>query len=262
MFTVWIETVVIPEGMKIIGSSAFADCASLKETVFSSTLEVISNEAFKNCISLEKLQFNGDVNRVGAAAFENCKKLKNFTMSEKIAISSGVFAGCESLSLTAKGETENYIVGEHYIINTINGEKELIWCNDTSRLPADGSYTSIGKGVFEGCGNVTEYTVPPSVKFIRNGAFQNCPSLKKITFSGSAIIFIPDNAFSCCTALESVTFGGKEYGIGEGAFEGCTALRELVLPEAMTTIGEGAFYGCTALESVTFGGKPHSILSN
>ena len=86
--------------------------------------------------------------------------------------------------------------------------------------------TAIGRGLFMGCTNLKEITVPETVATIEGYLFDGCTSLKKAVINGGS------------------------NNIGEFIFNGCTALEELTLP-----------YAGFSLESVN-AEKPSASLTN
>ena len=81
--------------------------------------------------------------------------------------------------------------------------------------------------------------------------FNECTSLKSITIPGS-VTFIGEGAFQMCTGLTSVTILEGVESIGEGAFGLCMSLVSITVSSSVTSIGEGAFMYCMSLTSVTF----------
>ena len=65
-----VKTFIIPEGTRVIGSSAFAGCAELSEVIIPSTLVRIEPGAFVGCKSLEDLNVPLSVMKVGVDAFK------------------------------------------------------------------------------------------------------------------------------------------------------------------------------------------------
>lgn len=65
-----VKTFIIPEGTRVIGSSAFAGCAELVDVIIPSTLIRIEPGAFVGCKSLEDLNVPLSVMKVGVDAFK------------------------------------------------------------------------------------------------------------------------------------------------------------------------------------------------
>jgi len=80
---------------------------------------------------------------------------------------------------------------------------------------------------------------------IGNSAFENCVSLKTVSF-GPNFQKIGGKAFNNCTGLESINFCNTE-SIGDGAFANCTSLEALRLPATLKELGTAAFFNCRSL---------------
>jgi len=117
--------------------------------------------------------------------------------------------------------------------------------------------TSIGKGAFGFCDNLTEVVFPDSLTSIGDGAFYRCDGLTEVVFPDS-LTSIGITAFYFCYNLTEVVFPDSLTSIGESAFRECHNLTEVVFPNSLTSIGEEAFYECSGLTEVVF---PDSLTS-
>ena len=75
------------------------------------------------------------------------------------------------------------------------------------------------------------------------GAFENCTSLKSVTFPGS-MTKIGREAFSGCSSIKSITIPPNITEIGWRAFFNCTSLKNITIPPNITKVGYQAFHGC------------------
>lgn len=141
--------------------------------------------------------------------------------------------------------------------------------------------TKVGDDAFKGQQNITEITLPSTVKSIGKRAFYGCKDLKNITFAkkanatgrtplmsrDSTVVEIPttieevgEEAFAQCTSLYAITLPEGLHTIAKGLFKGCFSLTTVNYPLSVYTIEDEAFYGCTnlhpfVLESVTTVGR-------
>lgn len=106
--------------------------------------------------------------------------------------------------------------------------------NETLRTVVLPHATDIEDGTFDGCVNLTSVSVPATVDYIGNNAFNGCSSLESLSFTG--IKGIGDNAFSGCDNLTTIIFNSPK---GDTA---ARARRVARTPRA-ESISEDAFNG-------------------
>ena len=70
-----IKSIVLPEGLKIIGSSAFAYCSRLETVIFKGNVTSIGNSAFRYCTELEEITLPASVSIIAESAFSHCTNL-------------------------------------------------------------------------------------------------------------------------------------------------------------------------------------------
>lgn len=80
--------------------------------------------------------------------------------------------------------------------------------NETLRTVVLPHATDIEDGTFDGCVNLTSVSVPSTVDYIGNNAFNGCSSLESLSFTG--IKSIGDNAFSGCDNLTTIIFNSPQ----------------------------------------------------
>ena len=217
----------IPNGVTIIGESAFKGCKSLASVTIPASVTSIEDGAFDECggfavtyggtlaqwcqmdndcalldnaksiklsdgtdlKSLTTLEIPSGVTKIGDSAFDSCWDLKSVTIPGSVkSIGAWAFCGCTSLA--------------------------------SVEIP--GSVQSIGRNAFDGCTSLASVTIPASVKSIEGFAFRNCTSLASVEIPGS-VTSIGGDAFWGCTSLKEVKYGGteeqwKKIDIGSDAF--------------------------------------------
>ena len=100
--------------------------------------------------------------------------------------------------------------------------------------------TTIEDGAFSGCGGLTSISLPNSVTYIGDHAFENS-GLTSITLH-EGIGYIGAYSFAECKAITSVSFPDSVKHIGEGAFKGDSGIVSLDLNK-VESIGNSAFEG-------------------
>lgn len=71
-----LESIVVPNGVKLIDECAFGGCTSLKSITLPSTLEKIEESAFEGCTSLKEIVLPDGMQSVSPDAFKDCTDIK------------------------------------------------------------------------------------------------------------------------------------------------------------------------------------------
>ena len=294
-------SVVLPETLTKIESSAFSCCRSLQSVYFSEELTEIGYIAFEDCTTLECLAFPETLTRIGDSAFSGCSSLKNIEFSKSLTtIGARAFMNCEALQLLNFPEIKiDYYAfygckSLHTIVFTGAskiGEEAFERCPNLQKIVFPENNVHVSSNAFAYCpklatielsqssvksttqspkifigyeafrGCVSLKTMPLAMTEINNGAFRDCTALQTIEFSDS-MSTISDYAFFCCTSLRNLDYPKNLTEIGDYAFNGCTSLESLIFPETLISIGVSAFHGC-GLETVTFlGVEPPYLYKN
>jgi hypothetical protein len=85
----YINTVVIPRGVRRIGRSAFASSYNLTTVTLPEGLTVIDDSAFSNCGNLMRVNIPAGIVAIGSSAFSNCNKLIVVNMPADVSYLSG-----------------------------------------------------------------------------------------------------------------------------------------------------------------------------
>ena len=238
----------------------------------------IGDCAFNECKNLTQITIPAGVENIGEWAFSESENLTQITIPASVtSIGFGAFMGCDKLQMCMSPNNEYAVLGNCLIDKN---RKEIIFGNALSKIPNDGSVTSVGYGAFGYCENLTNIDIPNSVINIANLAFGGCKNLTKINIP-SSVTSIGDEAFFECENLTridipaSVTSIGKEVfstcknltqinipisvkSIEQRAFNRCENLTQITIPAGVTSLGHGAFYRCKNLTHINI---PSSVTS-
>ncbi len=270
-----IEEVVIPEGVKTIGSYAFANLTALKKVVLPSTLERIDFGAFYGCSALTEVEGIEKVKFINRGAFEGCSLRGTVELTNAVAIADRAFAGNTKLDGVVLGKNVQsvgaYAFAGNIGLDSVKIEAEII---------------KLGQYAFDGCESIKEISINAAV--IPTAAFNECKSLEIITL-GKDVSVIGEYAFSNAAATKIIvdknnkTFASAESGeyltnkagdelllvapgikgelnitygkitsIANGALSGNLNITSVNIP-SVTKVGNYAFAYCERLTEIKLG---------
>ena len=230
----------LPQGVKGIGTRAFAEFWDLETVVIPDTVKRIGRSAFFECTFLDEVEIPDSVLTIGKGAFENCSYMQTLFVGTGVRkVDDRAFARCASLQAVAFADGLESI-GECAFSND--------WRMLSVSLPH--SVTNIGEGAFAACRRVKGVAVPANVMKLADmfpAAYTNIESV--VVAIGETDIM--DDMFNGCAALVDFTWSGSETNVGERAFIGCESLASVAMPDSVSRIGAEAFKGCSSLHDLT-----------
>lgn len=135
-----LESVDLPERLKVVGRYSFQNCGSLVGVRLPENVSSVGDYAFQNCGSLAGVELPKGMSFIGNCAFQNCAGLKSVELPEGL---------------------------------TVIGRSSFSSCGiESVGLPE--SLTSIGDYAFYGCGNLSEAEISQNVESIGQSAFSKC----------------------------------------------------------------------------------------
>lgn len=253
-----LKKVILPDGLKTIGSHAFSD-TRITEIKLPSSLEKIGDNAFANCRYLTDISIPDGVHTIGSEAFKLCAQLKKVALPKNLkSIGMNAFSqsGIEEIVLSCSLERFAYAFSS---------------CDSLKKVTVEKGVKEISDSAFSYCGALKEVVLPDGLEEICESAFSCCEALEKINVP-FGLKSVAENAFWKCPKLphsygalslseEHVIDGnglqnlsietfvickGTEV-IEENAFKGCEKLKMIFIPKSVKTIGKNAFEGCKAV---------------
>lgn len=211
----------------------------------------IEDGAFEGCNKLTSVKIPANINYIGTRAFnaEGLLEIMVSDMNSNYCAISGVLFSKDTTTLV------QYPIGREDI---------------TYEIPQHVS--TIGKYAFANGENLTEITVPGTVKTIDDGTFSECTNLLTIGFEDGleqinaeafygckkltefvlpdSLTYIGDRCFQNCSGLLTMGIPSRVWYVGTSAFENCTKLASVVLPSQLLTLNPRTFFKCSALTDV------------
>lgn len=284
-----LESVKLPEGLKVIGDCAFCG-TDLKKINLPDSLEEIGNSAFENTKikkidlpngleTIGKMAFSGSklqevvipksVKKIGFSAFSKTK-LESVTVPKTVDdVGKFVFSNCEELK-TAEWNYTSIPAGTFYRCKELTKIKtdaklkeigtEAFAHSSIKAFHMPDSVKQLGKYVFYNCDKLESVTVSKNVPAITRGTFQGTDSLSKLDIH-NGVKTIGTKAFTF-SGIKKVTLPNSITKVMPRAFANASNLTSIVLSDNMTRIYHDTFINCGSLENVTFGSKTTKIGEN
>lgn len=259
-----------------VNDSAKAFLETVTELIVEDGIKAIGSYAFANMPALEKVTFKGEAD-LSDHVFLNCPKLKEVTFEKAAVIGEESFYGCESLTkLTFKSDAtfeEKALASAESLADiSLNDEAKVVGLSDQKDSPYMKNYPvdfiMNGSTLVFYKGNDEEVTIPLNVTKIGDGAFAGKEKLKTVNIT-KYVDTIGDNAFAGCSSLENVNFAtfGSVKNIGSGIFDGTPYYDDfdgdfftignvlikylgddeyVYIPNTVTSIAPDCFMGCYA----------------
>ncbi len=213
-----LKSIVLPNSLKTISASAFADCNQLTEINLPESLIHIGELAFTRCINISDIMIPKNVEKIGNGAFS---------------------CGIGLTNIQIDSENTAYYVKNNCLINK-KTQTLMAGCK-SSIIPDDNTVKSIAPFAFYGCELLTNISIPSSVTAIGESAFANCHSLICTVVIPDGVERIESASFENCYRLPNVILPKNLTSIAYRAFYGCYNLTSITIPENVTAISEIAF---------------------
>lgn len=202
-----LETLVIPDSVKYIGS------------------EAICGEALKNITMPQNLEYMGKRILYGTAYDADPANRVDGIQYHGQYLIAGIRIGYAELdSSDPSAPTLNRQIHEWEAV----GDIEI----------REGT-TLMGVNAFE-MSNITSVKIPSTLRSISKLGFYWCKNLNNVVIPGT-VKEIGDNAFSWCESLSNLTISEGVEHIGQAAFFRCNSLNEVTIPKSVTQIDMHAF---------------------
>lgn len=259
--------IVVEEGTKKIGASAFDSSEALKEIVIPESVTTIGVGAFTGC-TFETIDISG-VTTISQVAFQLCDNMRSITVGEKLEhIGMSAFAYCSSLEQITIPAAVTEIDANAFEGCVALSAIDVAEGNENYRSWDGALFSNDGVLLAYPLGRADEvFTIPAFVTSIDGTAFVMSYHLEAFEVEEESEYF---------TAVDGVLFTkdkktlvaypsnrvGEKYTIPEGTeviaerafgsrmLNNGAELKEVVFPSTLKKISDGAFMSCMTIEKI------------
>lgn len=270
-----VRIVKFMDGSKVteIAPEAFSGCTTLEEIHLPNSLTKIADGVFTGCSSLKIVELGTDVESIGKGAFSrtaitsirgkkvktlgenaflSCRSLNNADFPVLEEIGDGAFMECSNLGSSMAFPSTLKKVGD----SAFSG------CAFTTLdLTSITSVVEFGDSAFENNVRLTSVKLPDTLEVVSSRMFYGCKQLSTLVMgTASGMLWkISTSAFENCSSLKTVTFFNVK-NVEDKAFEGCNSLETIIFKYQGTNdsdfvISEAAFPEKSGVTIKGFDGK-------
>ena len=234
----------IKEGTLGIAGSAFLDCIGLSNITMPNSVTHIEGSAFEGCSALTNITIPNSVIKIGLSAFSGCSELASISIPNSV-----TFIGTDAFLGTAWYNNQpDGLVYAGFVAYKYKGSIPEY----TNIIIREGT-VGIAPAAFRDCSNLISVTVPSSVTFIGNLAFQGCSDLETLNFNavscedfGNVVQSLPFYDLN----ISTINIGNNVEKIPACFVYGMSGLMNLRIPGSVTSIGQASFSKCSGLTNV------------
>lgn len=244
-----LSEIVLPDGLKNIGSKAFYNCVALTSIDIPDTVSRINSQAFYAC-GFKSVNLPTSLVYLGTSAFAY-SQLTNIDLERCAALDDlayGAFQRTKLTSLTIPDRFDEIPPYCFYYVNTLTtvklgnvrklGERAFSYCTKLTEMDFGDCLESIDSRVFSNCYLLDDVILPDTVVTVSGYAFQRCDGLSKITLGKNMKYF---GAYPI--EADGITFGAVENVLWQ-----CYAIKEIAVADGNPyyTVTDGVLYGSHA----------------
>ena len=251
----------LPQNTKIIEEDAFMNAVNLGHVTCPDGLLEIKDGAFQQCYELQFVNLGKSLISIGESAFSSDSALFDIKIPDTVE-----FIGQYAFLNANFAVAMNLYDGIYYVGNETNP-----YVMAYKAQSSGGTSLTLKEGtriIYDGCfgsnTQLTELTIPDSVRYISGETLGICENLTTINVNETNPYLCVDNGilynkaktallkYNCGSTLTEFMVPPTVTEISARAFYGAKNLIRLIVSEQVTTIGKHAFGGCTSLTTVTF----------
>ena len=206
---IFLNTVILPEGLREIGIFAFFGCNNLKEVIFPKSLRNICTYSFGKCNSLKEINLPDGLEYIGIMAFYECYALRKIVVPSSVTkIGRDAFRECNNLAeLTVPFLAESSVGRAKPFTHFFDGMENALF--PSSYVPPSLKTVIVTGGerltdeAFINCRYIERVTLPKDTSYIGKNAFRGCLALEILDLEDRAGWHCVDNEREASSRVKS-----------------------------------------------------------
>lgn len=257
----FITSLVLPNTLKEIGSSAFSGCRGLTSVEIPGSVKRIKKYGL-GFNSFTSITLQSGVEYLEDNAFNNCNYLRSITIPDTVTyLSSRTFENCNIDWYEVDPNNQYYSSDNGVLYN--KDKSELILCpvSVSGVFVIPDNLSSVDEKAFVECLNITAFEVGSNNQYFSSvdGVLYNknqtrlirCPASKSgDVVTPATVVEYAANSFANCQSITSIELAYGLTEIWENAFAGCSSLTSVIIPNTVTRINGNVFYECSNLTTI------------
>ena len=184
-----LHTILIPNTVTKIESSAFGHCYSLQSPTLPDSITELGRCVFDECYGFDKFVIPRNLKVLPLGTFRNCRNLEEVDLSNVERIEEAAFGGCRSLNQIVIPATVKYV-----------GKEAFKNCRSLETVVFSSNGCKIDDHIFEGCQALKRVVLPASYAYRNLG---NLWGRDYTSLVNDIVEFLPSDAVFPMDAIES-----------------------------------------------------------
>jgi hypothetical protein len=246
------ESVIIENGVEVVGPWAFHDHADISFVSLPSSLSIIKDNAFRELENLRSIDFPNSLQEIGSEAFRESGLVRVRIPSSIVLVGHGAFTQCPITEFIVSADNPSYLVNDG-VLYTKDRATLLVYplANQATVFESPTETTRIEAEAMADCMNLLRIDLRNVISIGEQG-LANCQDLVQLNLP-ETLLHLEAKSLSLLVCLQTIYLPNSLKTIGAECFADCTALRFLELPDSVISSGASFVAYCQQLTELWLG---------
>lgn len=250
-----VETVTLPDTIRVVRYGAFENCTALKRVDLPDTAR-LEQGVFRNCTSLEEFTLPASQTVIDCTLFYGCTSLREVNIPASVEEINRIealnmspldpFYRCSSIERFNVAADNEYYTSVDGAIYTKDMSVLVAYPPTAESIKLSDSVQMIGDRALSGNPHITSITLPASVTYIGSAAFADCTALEEIKLEDNSASLgyrvVNGTKLKNMDPFGLVKIGSVVYSYNKNLTD------HVVIPDGITKINDNAFTEFSTVE--------------